>query len=169
MFDDLEGVPVRRREVLTALGMTAVGLTTLAGGEAQGHPSDPKQRQRMEKCIQACLECVKVSGACYHECAEKLVFRKTGYAQFVQLMNLANDCADLAAATAKLVARHSFVAAAVCEACAKACETCAQKCLLSPEEESVAAYGKVCQECARACREIVKAEQGHDQAKPDGK
>ncbi|MFV1964698.1 MAG: hypothetical protein ACC628_04700 [Pirellulaceae bacterium] len=149
---------MHRREVLGMIGATAAGLTTLAGVEAssaQGHKSHAghKMHGQFDKCAKISAACQVQCDSCFHHCAALLA---NGQKAHAQTMHLCVDCAEFCSTAARLVARHSSLSKAACEACAEACDKCAAQCEKFPEEEHCMACAKSCREGAKSCREMIK-------------
>ncbi|WP_336923712.1 four-helix bundle copper-binding protein [Aquipuribacter sp. SD81] len=70
------------------------------------------------------------------------------------------DCADVCAATARVVARQTEYSAdvtrAVVQACATACRTCAEECG-SHTDEHCRVCAQACRDCLEACEELLAA------------
>jgi hypothetical protein len=71
-------------------------------------------------------------------------------------MRLCNDCSDVCATAARLVARRGPLHVEYCELCIKACNRCAAECAKYPDQPHMVACAKACRDCAAACREMVK-------------
>lgn len=105
-------------------------------------------------CIDACSDCAASCTQCADAClAEEIVQELTTCVR----LNL--DCADVCAATGRVVSRQTGydaeVTSAVLRACIEACGKCAAEC------EKHAAHGmEHCRVCAAECRRCEQACQG---------
>jgi hypothetical protein len=151
---------MERREALAVLGATAAGLTGLArtsvraDDKADAHEHD----EHFATCAKACAACTLACESCFNHCAALVGEGKKDHAK---TMRLCLDCAEVCAASAKLVSRHGPLMVTACEACAKACETCAAACDKFGSDKHMAACAKACRDCAKACKEMIK-HAGHD-------
>ena len=99
-------------------------------------------------CIAACNECAAVCTTCADACVAE---GKPGLEACIRL-NL--DCADLCAATARVLSRSSGTQAAMSQilaACRAACVACAAEC------EQHGKHMKHCATCAECCRRCADA------------
>ena len=106
----------------------------------------------LHACMHACLECAATCNTCADACSveddPKLL---------VRCIRLNNDCADLCAATARIIGRQSepsmAVVQAAVDACAKVCLECAEEC---DRHAAHMAHCRICAEACRACAEACK-------------
>ena len=110
------------------------------------------------RCIEACCDCAESCTQCADDClGEESVQELTGCIR----LNL--DCADICAATGRVVSRQTGVDAnvttAIVQACIAACRSCGDEC------ERHAAHGmehcrvgaEECRRCEQACQELLPA------------
>jgi len=97
-----------------------------------------------DDCIEACEEALH---AC-QECAGADIREGDAATAKCSLLNL--DCADICAATLKVLARHSDHHGDFCAVCAHLCRACAQECSLHEHEHCVRCKA-ACERCAEAC------------------
>jgi hypothetical protein len=115
-------------------------------------------RALLVRCIEACYACAESCTQCADDClAEESVQDLT------TCIRLNLDCADICAATGRVVSRQTGrndeTMAATLRACIEACRSCAEEC------EHHAAHGmehcRVCAEecrgCEQACEELLAA------------
>jgi hypothetical protein len=106
-------------------------------------------------CLQACLDCAQACVSCADACSAEADPK-----MLARCIRLNNDCADLCAATARILCRQTepdaAVIRAVVEACAMACGACAAEC---ERHGKHMAHCRICAEacrgCESACRELV--------------
>jgi hypothetical protein len=67
------------------------------------------------------------------------------------------DCADICAAAAQIVARQGIYAKLICSACADACAKCAAECERFASDKLMTDCAKQCRSCEKACREMLNA------------
>jgi len=111
----------------------------------------------LQRCIDACFECVKSCTACADAClSEDMV------ADLTKCIRTNLDCADICDTTGRVLSRHTgydaHITRAVLEACAQACQSCGDKC---SEHSSMHEHCRICAEacrtCEQACRDLLKA------------
>jgi hypothetical protein len=122
------------------------------------HPQKPTTAMSsVSDALRACLECEQACTLCADAClGEETV------AHLRQCIRLDLDCADLCAATGRLVARQATPDAQLwrltLEACAQACRACAAECR---RHEVKHAHCRLCREacerCEKACLALLKA------------
>jgi hypothetical protein len=103
----------------------------------------------MIACIEACYDCGQACTVCADACLGEPMVK-----DLVACIRLNLDCADICAATGRIVSRRSGDAALVqtmIAACAEACRRCAEEC------ERHADRHDHCRICAAACRECESA------------
>src|SRR5437660_85839 len=129
---------MNRREVLSALGATAVGLAAVTGGEVYadekgGHSEHDEMGKKTAK---NCSDCANACNAGFHHCHQQLAAGKKEYATAA---HLCCDTADICSVSAALCARMSPLMAICCDACAKCCDQCIKECekLDDPELKGV--------------------------------
>ena len=116
---------MKRREILSALGMGVGGMALLgpeqAGAQEQHHHHDKLH----VACLKACSDCANVCNETFHHCFEKV---KDGHKVHNRLAALALDCHEFCCLAADLIGRESEMIAMACAVCASACEKCAEEC-----------------------------------------
>lgn len=143
---------MNRREALTALGVSAAGLTALTGGQARS-AEEHKHGEHFDTCAKACADCQVACDGCFRHCADLVARGNKGH---VKTMHTCVDCAECCKLAASLSARQSQMARHACECCAKCCEECATACEKFQADKHMAACAKACRDCAKACREMLK-------------
>jgi hypothetical protein len=120
-------------------------------------PHHFRAEEVVRQCIESCTECAAVCTLCADAClAEPQV------QNLVACIRLDLDCAELCAATARIVGRltkpHKATMRAALTACATACRECAAECRL---HASMHGHCRVCAEtcdaCAKACDSLLAA------------
>ncbi len=101
------------------------------------------------ECAEACTTC---AGACLAE---------ENIADLRNCIRTDLDCADICAATARVLARQTpgelAVVRALLEACAVACRTCAEECdRHADHHDHCRACAEACRRCEAACHEALR-------------
>ena len=114
------------------------------------HPAPPDVDVAvLARAVDAALACAQACTTCADAClAEEMV------ADLRRCIRTDLDCADVCAATARVLSRLSAdvaIARAQLEACVAACRTCGEEC------EQHAGMHEHCRVCAEACRECERA------------
>jgi hypothetical protein len=113
----------------------------------QSHPraAGAGGQDELAECIAACFECAQVCAACADAC-----LGEDTVADLTTWIRTDLDCADICAATGKILTRQTAtntdITRAVLEACRAACAACADEC------ERHAGMHEYCRICADACR-----------------
>jgi hypothetical protein len=107
-------------------------------------------REVLATCIEACFECEQACTSCADAClSEEQV------AELRRCVRLDLDCADVCAATGRVLSRQTGYDAptskAQLESCRQACATCAEEC------ERHGEHHEHCRMCAEACRRCEEA------------
>ncbi|GAA2485391.1 four-helix bundle copper-binding protein [Streptomyces thermolineatus] len=132
--------------------------TTVAKDMLAAYPADlgGVDREAMARCIEECVACAQACTACADAClSEEQV------AELRKCIRTDLDCADICAATAAVLSRHTGydanVTRAQLEACATVCKACADEC---EQHASMHDHCRVCAEacrrCEQACNELIK-------------
>lgn len=106
-------------------------------------------RDRLVACIDACVECAQVCTVCADAClSEEMVD------QLRTCIRTDLDCADLCAATGRVLSRHTGYDAnltrAVLQACITACRACGDECAQHADMHD---HCRICADACRACEE----------------
>ena len=117
------------------------------------HPQQnglPVSRQALQECIEACFSCAQTCTTCADACLGEAMVD-----ELVACIRLNLDCADVCAATGRLLSRQTAanwdVLRAQLEACAVACQACGDEC------EKHAGMHEHCRICAEECRRCEDA------------
>ncbi|MFN8467894.1 MAG: four-helix bundle copper-binding protein [Caldilineaceae bacterium] len=138
--------------------------STMQGGStiAQMLAAHPQQSwvepRKLSPLVQSLNECAATCTICADAClAEQMV------SDLVQCIRLNQDCADICAATARILMRsdsnpqHSMLRHMV-EACAAACQACGQECTRHAQmHEHCRICAESCRHCEEACRQVLSA------------
>lgn len=123
--------------------------------------SHPKKQSDLDTdslvaCIEACHECEVSCNACADAClGEKDV------QSLLHCIRLNQDCADVCAGSARILARQTesslnLIAAQV-DAMELACRVCAEECERhARQHEHCRICGEVCRKCEQACRHLLQ-------------
>lgn len=110
----------------------------------------PVDAGTLAELIDACFECAQTCTACADACLGEDDPKAMAYCIRTDL-----DCADLCAATGRVMSRQtafeSEMARAAVEACARAAKLCGDEC------ERHAGHMEHCRVCAEACRRCERA------------
>jgi hypothetical protein len=119
------------------------------------HPAQNPNTAALASCRQACAECELACLACADAC-----LNEEHVARLRRCISLDLDCADICAATARLLSRESVdlkLLRALVEACARACATCGAECELhAPEHEHCRFCAALCRDCAERCGRVLR-------------
>ena len=100
----------------------------------------------MQACIDACTSCHQT---CLHNVRHCL--EKGGKHADAAHISLLLDCAQICAASADFMTRHSAKHATVCRACAEVCRACAKSCEAMGDDEMMRKCAEECRRCADSC------------------
>jgi hypothetical protein len=104
---------------------------------------------------QSASDCAAHCEACADACLEE------GDPKLTRCIHVDLDCADICAATAKVVGRAGAFGAPwleLVEVCAEACKSCAEECEEHAEtHDHCRACAEACRRCEQACRELLAA------------
>ena len=104
----------------------------------------------LAECIAACFDCTQACTACADAC-----LGEDQVAQLRACITLDLNCADLCAATGRILSRQTSydpgLSRAALAACRDACDRCAAEC------ESHGDHHEHCRVCAQACRRCAQA------------
>jgi hypothetical protein len=133
---------------------------TIAERMLDTYPGDLKvDKALLARCIEACSECDEACTACADAClAEQGMIES-----LVKSIRLNLDCADICAATGRVVARQTEYDVKVTrpqlEACIAACRSCADECELQAKRgmEHCRVCAEQCRICEQACSELLQA------------
>ena len=115
--------------------------TTRAAEILESHPWEGDvDREALARCIDACAGCAQACTACADACLSE-----DAVAELRKCIRLDLDCADVCAATERVLTRQTGYDAstskAQLQACREACSTCAEE----------------CRRCESACAELLAA------------
>ncbi|MGB2567059.1 four-helix bundle copper-binding protein [Micromonospora citrea] len=112
-------------------------------------------RAKLAAAIEAINACAQACTACADAClSEEMV------AELTKCIRTNLDCADVCAATARVLSRHTGYDAnlsrALVEACATACRSCGDECAAHAQmHEHCRICADACRACERACRDLL--------------
>lgn len=140
------------RPVAEAEPRTEYAMTHHVSAMLDTYPKDLGNidRDKLAECIEACFECAQTCTACADAClAEDMV------AELTACITTNLNCADVCAATGRVLTRRTgtndALTRSLLEACRDACRACAEEC------ERHAEMHEHCRVCAQACRRCEKA------------
>lgn len=105
--------------------------------------------EHMQACIDACTRCHQT---CLHTVTHCL--EKGGKHADAAHITLLLDCAQICAASADFMTRHSAQHATTCRACAEICRACAASCDAMADDEMMRACAEECRRCAESCEKV---------------
>jgi hypothetical protein len=103
-----------------------------------------------QECIDACMECAKVSDMCAAACLGE---RDLDALRRCLILTL--DCADVCTSAARMMARDSDNEPSICRACAEICERCEEECRKHEDLEHCRICADVCARCAELCHAMA--------------
>lgn len=114
-------------------------------------------REKLATAIDALIECSETCTACADSClSEGMV------AELTKCIRTNMDCADICAATARVLSRHTGydanISRTLLEACAMACKSCGDECASHADmHEHCRVCMQACRNCEQACRDMLMA------------
>lgn len=147
----------RREFALTGLSaFTLAALQNNATAEplGSGDVEDPhgEHREMFAECARACSDCQRACDACSTHCTSLIL---KGHKEHARTLASCQDCADVCAAAAQIVARGGPMANLICTACAAACADCAKMCEAFPGDIHMKECAAECRKCEKACRAMI--------------
>ena len=115
-------------------------------------------RALLVRCIEACYDCAESCTQCADDC-----LGEEGVQDLTSCIRRNLDCADICAATGRVVGRRTgdvpAVTSAVLRACIEACRSCADECEIHAAHgmEHCRVCAEECRGCERACGELLAA------------
>lgn len=112
-------------------------------------------RQLLARAVDALVECAQACTACADAClSEEMV------AELRKCIRTDLDCADICAATANVLSRHTGydanITRAQLQACVAACKSCGDECERHAEmHEHCRVCADACRRCEEACKELL--------------
>ena len=131
---------------------------TRAGEMLESHPWEGNvDREVLARCIDACSGCAQVCTACADACLSE-----EGVADLRKCIRLDLDCADICAATERVLTRQTEYDAPTSKAqlqvCREVCATCADECERHAEHHRHCGIcADECRRCEKACEELLAA------------
>ena len=110
------------------------------------------------RCIEACYDCAVSCTQCADDC-----LGEESVQELTSCIRLNLDCADICAATGRVVSRQTAVDAkvtsAIVQACIAACRSCGDECELHAAHgmEHCRVCAEECRRCEQACQELLPA------------
>jgi hypothetical protein len=133
---------------------------TLAEQMLDTHPRDVKvDKTRLARCIEACSQCAQACTACADACLGE----QEEVESLIRCIRLDLDCADICAATGRVVSRRTEYDPSVTrpqiEACLAACKRCGDECERHATRgmEHCRICAERCRACEQACTELLES------------
>ena len=104
----------------------------------------------MEKCIQECVQCLRVCEETSMHCLDK--GGKHAEKSNIRLMI---DCAEICETSANFMMRNSDAHGEVCGVCADVCQKCADDCRQFSDDPEMLKCADVCSSCEESCRRMA--------------
>lgn len=136
--------------------MAAVQNTVSAMLET--HPSEPwSDRSALEECIAACFDCEQTCTSCADAC-----LGESQVSELVHCIRVNLDCADVCAATGRVLMRLTEpdreLISAQLRACQQACQACGSECAKHADHhEHCRVCMEACRRCEQACERLAQA------------
>jgi hypothetical protein len=134
---------------------------TLAARMLKSYPRDFNvDAGVLAECIAACSDCASACTLCADDCLSE-----QNVAELVKCIRLDLDCADVCAATGRIVSRQTEYDAnltrATLQACITACRSCGEECARHGEHgmEHCRVCAEECDRCRSACEALLAAMQ----------
>ncbi|MCD0447345.1 hypothetical protein LO763_27385 [Glycomyces sp. A-F 0318] len=131
-------------------------MTMIASEMLETYPADLGgiDREKLAACIGECFACAQACTACADACLSE-----SDVGALVKCVRSNLDCADVCAATGRVLSRHTGydanVTRAVLEACAAACKACGDMCAEHEHMAHCRHCADKCRACERACRDLL--------------
>lgn len=130
---------------------------TLAGRMLKTYPRDSNvDAGVLADCIAACSDCASACTLCADDCLSE-----QNVAELVKCIRLDLDCADICAATGRIVSRQTEFDATLIQAalqtCITACRSCGEECARHGEHgmEHCRVCAGECDRCRQACEALL--------------
>jgi hypothetical protein len=112
-------------------------------------------REVLVECLTACFECTQACTSCADSCLSE-----EEVAELRKCIRTNLDCADVCAATGRVLSRQTDYDAdltrAVLQACAQACRACGDECARHAEmHEHCRICSEACRRCEDACNRLL--------------
>jgi hypothetical protein len=112
-------------------------------------------RAKLAAALDALIACGEACTACADACLSE-----DRVADLTKCIRTNLDCADICAATARVLSRHTGydanVSRSLLEACATACKACGDECASHADmHEHCRICADACRTCERACRDLL--------------
>jgi hypothetical protein len=112
-------------------------------------------RNLIADALEALVECSQACTACADACLSE-----QGVSDLTKCIRTDLDCADICAATARVLSRHTGydanVTRAQLQACIQACTACATECERHADHhQHCRVCGQTCRHCAEACQTLL--------------
>lgn len=111
------------------------------------HPSDATNLDALVACINACFDCEQCCTSCADAC-----LHEDDPGKLTACIRTNLDCADVCAATGRVLSRigdtNDAILRAQLEACKAACDACADECA---EHKDMHEHCRICMSCCRDC------------------
>jgi hypothetical protein len=111
------------------------------------HPESAQHLDALVACINACFECDQCCTSCADAC-----LHEDSPSKLTACIRLNLDCADVCAATGRMLSRvgdvNTSTLRAQLESCKAACDACGDECA---EHKDKHEHCRVCMECCRSC------------------
>jgi hypothetical protein len=114
-------------------------------------------REALAACIEACIACAQTCESCADACLSE-----DGVQELRKCIRLNLDCADICAATSRVLTRQTEYDAPLSksqlESCRQACATCAEECERHADmHEHCRLCAEECRGCEAACSRLLDA------------
>ena len=131
---------------------------TIADQMLETYPRDFNvDKTLLARCIDACADCGQACTLCADDCLSE----QGRVEEMVKCIRTNLDCADVCAATGRVLSRQTEydanVTRAVLQACIAACRSCGDECAQHGEHgmEHCRICAEQCRRCEQACEELL--------------
>jgi hypothetical protein len=138
-------------------------MTSSLQSMLQTHPDGAGRAEipMLAECIAACFECEQICSSCADACLSEEMVMELRYCIRTNL-----DCADICAATGRMMVRMTKPDAELMrtqlQACMTACRVCGDECAKHAEmHEHCRICAEACRRCEKACRDMLALVPAH--------
>jgi len=143
----------RRDFVALTAAISAAGVLSLNAADKHDHHG-PIDKSPNMVCAQACSDCQRMCASCTQHCAHQV---SEGKKEHLATLKSCQDCADVCAVAASIVARGGPYTADICKLCADVCAKCATECEKFATDTHMKMCADECRKCEAACRKMLSA------------
>jgi hypothetical protein len=113
-------------------------------------PTNPSNLN-VERCIEACLQCLRWCSACVQESLTN------DPSTMAECIRLCHECTPVCGACVTLLSGNSRFEHGLCNVCADICDACAAECGKYDHMATMKNCAEACRRCAESCREVAQS------------